>query len=61
MSKILEIAKVDTTEHIAANGNKYILIITKATKVNGLITASRRICVFDDFDLYEVGDRIEVE
>jgi hypothetical protein len=59
--KVLEIAHVNKEERTASNGNKFITVHTKATKVNGVITPSRRICVFDDFDLYEVGDKIEVE
>ena len=60
MSKLLEIANINHDERTASNGNKYITIHTKAVKIDGVITPARRICVFEDFDLYEVGDKIEV-
>jgi hypothetical protein len=62
MSQVIvyEIGKVSEPKE-ATNGNQYILVACKAFKDDkGVITPGRTLCIWEDFDLYTVGDKIRV-
>ncbi len=59
-SHLAEIAHVSELK-TATNGNQYVVVTTKAIKKEGIITPAKRIAVFDDIELYEIGDKIWVE
>jgi len=60
MAKLKEIASI-SEEKVASNGNEYKIVTLKASKVKGVITLGERICIWEDFDLYEVGDKVDME
>lgn len=58
---IYEISKVSEVK-TASNGNEYILVGCKAFKdKNGVIIPSKTLCIWEDFDLYEVGSKVRVD